>query len=69
MTVDEAIDEYNRLSPKIFTKLRHRFNWKRQLQGRFGHEAIEDGIRDLLERRGLDKDTPLQDSSTSSCKT
>jgi len=69
MTVDEAIDEYNRLSPKIFTKLRHRLSWKGQLQGRFDHEEIEEGIQDLLERRGLDRDALLQEPSTSSCKT
>lgn len=78
MTVDECIDEYLKLSPKIFTHVRHRVKWPRpihlakaeiEVQGRFDHDALEQGIKDLLVRRGLKEDELLKDSGDSArCK-
>ena len=78
MTVDECIDEYLKLSPRIFTHVRHRVRWPNpihlakaevEIQGRFDHDALEQGIKDLLVRRGLKKDELLKESSDSaSCK-
>ena len=69
MTVDDCIKTYADLSPKIFTKLHHRLNVKGKLQGRFDHAAIEDGMRCLLRKRGIDENALLFDSSKQTCKT
>lgn len=69
MTVDEAIDAYLELSPKIFAKLHHRVTVKGKVQGRFDHTAVEQGVKELLVRRGLDADTLLKDTSEENCKT
>ena len=70
MTVTECMDEYKSLSTKIFTKCRHRFTWRGQIQGRFDHNTLEEGIRDLLRRRGLTEDELLKDPTGSAgCKT
>lgn len=69
MSVDECIKEYRKLADDVFTKCKHRLTWRGKVQGRFNHEALAEGIRDLLERRGIDKDALLKDSSESHCKT
>ena len=69
MTDDEAIDAYLELSPKIFAKQHHRVTLKGKVQGRFDHIAVEQGVKDLLVKRGLDPNTLLKDSSEESCKT
>jgi hypothetical protein len=68
MTVDEAIDAYLELSPKIFAKLHHRVTLKGKVQGRFDHTAVEQGVKELLVKRGLDPDALLKDPPES-CKT
>lgn len=78
MTIDECIDEYLKLSPKIFTKVKHRVKWpsvielahkKIQIQGRFDHDALEKGVKELLLKRGLPEDALLkEDPSAESCK-
>lgn len=62
LSVPECIEEYQKLSTSVFTKRRHRLNRKGQLQGRFDHEALEEGIKDLLRRRGLSEDELLKDT-------
>jgi patatin-like phospholipase/acyl hydrolase len=69
LTVDECIDEYKKLSDKVFTKLHHRVKVNGNTQGRFDHEALVVGVQDLLERKGLSKDELLKDDSKDSCKT
>jgi patatin-like phospholipase/acyl hydrolase len=69
MTVDEAIEAYTELSPKIFTKLHHRVTWKGKAQGRFDHTAIEEGVKALLVKKGYDEDTLLKEPATNTCKT
>lgn len=70
LSVPECIEEYQKLSTTVFTKRRHRMNRKAQIQGRFDHEALEEGIKDLLRRRGLSEDELLKDSSQETrCKT
>lgn len=55
MGVEDCIQEYLDLAPKIFKKKRHRLNLGGHLQGRFDSEALEDGVRNLLERRVLNQ--------------
>lgn len=71
MSVRECIVEYQKLSTSVFTKCQHRVNiWKRELQGRFDHKALEAGIKDLLRRRGLDEDELLKEpNGNPRCKT
>lgn len=70
LSVSECIVEYQKLATNVFTKRRHRVNWKGKIQGRFDHEALEEGIQDLLRRRGLSGDELLKDTDgASGCKT
>jgi patatin-like phospholipase/acyl hydrolase len=69
LTVDECIQEYADLARKVFTKLHHRINVKGKVQGRFNHVAIEDGVRGLLQRMGLEENALLFDPTDPPCKT
>lgn len=70
MSVDECIAEYKKLSPQIFTKLHHRLNIKGKLQGRFDHEALERGVKELLKSRGFGEDELLkEDAKDAACRT
>jgi predicted acylesterase/phospholipase RssA len=69
MPVEEAIAAYLSLTPKIFTKVHHRVTLRGEIQGRFDHTAIEDGVRQLVDEKGFKPDDLLKNSSDSGCKT
>lgn len=70
MSVDECINEYKKLSSKVFTKVRHRLDYTLGIQGRFDHSALEDSIRSLLEARSMDPEALFAESEdTAVCKT
>jgi predicted acylesterase/phospholipase RssA len=69
MPVDEAIEAYLDLSPKIFTKVHHRVTLKGQLQGRFDHTALETGVRELMDEKGFPAEDLLRNSCGEGCKT
>ncbi|KAJ6441059.1 Hydantoin utilization protein A [Purpureocillium lavendulum] len=62
MTVAQCISEYEQLSASVFTKRRHRLNWKGQLQGRFDDEALEDGVKSILRRLNIPEDELLKEA-------
>jgi len=68
MTVDECIDAYVSLSDRIFQKRRHRVTIKGRIQGRFDSDELERAIKEIVQRRGLEEDTLLQDSPDAKCK-
>jgi predicted acylesterase/phospholipase RssA len=70
MSVDECMAEYQQISSNVFTKVRHRLNWRGQVQGRFDHEVLADKVREILVKRGLKEDELLKDpQGESSCRT
>ena len=69
MSIDDCIAAYTDLSPKIFTKLHHRLSWPGRIQGRFDHQALENGVKSLLVQQGLGEDALLKDPSSVACKT
>lgn len=69
MPVDEAIEAYLDLSPKIFTKVYHRVTLKGQFQERFDHTALEMGVRELMDEKGFPAEDLLRNSSDEGCKT
>jgi patatin-like phospholipase/acyl hydrolase len=71
LSVDDCIAAYTDLSPKIFTKLHHRVKLSNgESQGRFDHEALEQGIRALLKKYGFEEDALLKESlDAGTCKT
>lgn len=70
LTVDECISVYSELSPKIFTHLHHRINLTNgETQGRFDHQALEDGVKSTLAQYHKDPDALLKESESISCKT
>jgi predicted acylesterase/phospholipase RssA len=70
MSVEECMTEYQQISSSVFTKVRHRLNWRGEVQGRFDHEVLAEKVREILVKKGfgeeLLKDPPLSDSS---CRT
>ena len=74
MTIDEAIDAYKELSPKIFKKKR----WaQRQLSKYAGAELkqywfegknLENAVRKLLDTKELDSDLKFLESENPDCR-
>ncbi|KAK3937037.1 kinesin [Diplogelasinospora grovesii] len=62
LSVSDCILEYKKLSSSVFTKCRHRLNWKGKLQGRFDHEALEEGVKNMLRRLDLPEDALLKEA-------
>ena len=52
MSVDECMAEYQQVSSTVFTKVRHRLNWRGQIQGRFDYEVLADKVREILVKQG-----------------
>ncbi|KAK0640003.1 Patatin group M-2 [Lasiodiplodia hormozganensis] len=70
LTVDECISVYSELSPKIFTHLHHRVNLANgKTQGRFDHQALEDGVKSTLAQYHKEPDTLLKEPESIGCKT
>lgn len=69
MNVDDCIREYQQLSSRVFTKVRHRLDWKGNLQGRFDHLELEEGIKDLVRRLHTSENELFQQPNGSKCKT
>ncbi|KAE9367217.1 FabD/lysophospholipase-like protein [Stipitochalara longipes BDJ] len=67
MSVDETIESYRMLAGRVF-KNRSRLGWKGNLQGRFSAESLENAIKDILLKHGLDENTRLKDQELMSCK-
>lgn len=61
MSVEECIDEYRKLSPKIFVKKHHRVDGHGHMRGRYDSAAFEQGIKEMLEKLGLHQDTLLEE--------
>lgn len=61
MSVEECIDEYRKLSPKIFVKKHHRVDGHGRTRGRYDSAAFEQGIKEMLEKLGLHQDTLLEE--------
>jgi patatin-like phospholipase/acyl hydrolase len=70
LTVDACIQAYTAMSPKIFSKSHHRINLKNgETQGRFNHEALESGVKEMLRKYRFDPEAFLKDSEgQESCK-
>ncbi|KAK4207355.1 hypothetical protein QBC37DRAFT_327482 [Rhypophila decipiens] len=56
MSVDDCIEAYRAMSPKIFTKVNHRLNLRGKVQGRFDHTAIEESVKNILREHHLPED-------------
>ena len=72
MDVKSCIEAYMDMSDKIFRKKRHRLkNIKGGLQSRFDTETLEETIKDLIVKQGLDMNALLKDpeNSQAGCKT
>jgi hypothetical protein len=68
MTVDECIDAYVLLSDRVFQKRRHRVTIKGKVQGRFDSDELEQAIKEIVVKKGLEKDALLRDSPDAKCK-
>ena len=74
MSVEECITQYATLADQVFGRQRHhRINyfampWNWQAQGRFDGAILEACIKNLVQERGLDKDTLFKDDDEAICK-
>jgi patatin-like phospholipase/acyl hydrolase len=69
MSADECIAEYQQISSTVFTKVRHRLNWRGQVQGRFDDEILAEKVRELLVKKGLKEQELLKTTTSSGCRT
>lgn len=69
MSIDEAIQAYEDLSPKIFEKQRHRVSVWGKVQGRFSHEELEDAVKRMMSKLKMDGKSLLKDERSSACRT
>jgi patatin-like phospholipase/acyl hydrolase len=70
MSVDECMAEYQQISSTVFTKVRHRLNWRGQVQGRFDNEILAEKVREFLVKKGFKEQELLKKPlSSSGCKT
>ncbi|KAJ5585584.1 uncharacterized protein N7459_005384 [Penicillium hispanicum] len=70
LSVDECIEAYSTLAPTIFTHVRHRIKLATgETQGRFDHEAMEQGIKDVLVQYRMDPESLFKSPAAEDCKT
>ncbi|KAM7212357.1 hypothetical protein V8F06_012262 [Rhypophila decipiens] len=69
MSVDDCIEAYRAMSPKIFTKVNHRLNLRGKVQGRFDHTAIEESVKNILREHHLPEDEKFYQPSKHGSKT
>ncbi|KAJ6184435.1 hypothetical protein N7519_005736 [Penicillium mononematosum] len=70
LSVDECLEAYSALAPRIFTHVRHRIKLATgETQGRFDHEAMEQGIKDVLVQHQMDPEALFKSPVAEDCKT
>jgi hypothetical protein len=67
MSVDTCIEAYLEMSSGIFQKQRHRLSMGGKLQGRFDSEGLEQAVKNILDKQGLDKDALMLEELDSKC--
>jgi hypothetical protein len=67
MSVEECMDAYVGMSDRIFAKTRHRLKLNGHVQGRFDSKELERCVKEVLVRKGLDKDALLKDDADPKC--
>lgn len=60
MTIGECIDAYILLSDKVFQKKRHRVAVNGRMQGRFDSRELEQVVKEMVTKRGLQDDALLR---------
>jgi hypothetical protein len=68
MTVDGCIDAYISLSDKVFQKLKYSLTIRGHVQGRFDSKELEQVVKEIIVRQGLEEDALLRDSPNTKCK-
>lgn len=68
MSIDECIDAYLQLSERIFQRKRHRVSVKGQIQGRFDSDELEQAVKEIITKQGLQENTLLKDTPDAACK-
>lgn len=63
MSVEACIEAYNKLCPKVFSKRHSAIRPDLKVRGRFDHEALENGVKQILRDVNLDVDTLLKNTS------
>ncbi|KAH8595465.1 ankyrin repeat-containing domain protein [Bisporella sp. PMI_857] len=68
MSIDECIQAYMQLSSRIFQKKRHRVTVRGKIQGRFDSDELEQAVKEVIKKQGLQEDALLKDAPGSTCK-
>jgi hypothetical protein len=55
------------MSSGIFQKQRHRLSMGGKLQGRFDSEGLEQAVKNILDKQGLDKDDLMLEELDNKC--
>ena len=68
MDVDECIEAYTDMFGRVFGKRGLPIDWRGKVKGRFDSIVLEECIRDVLRKRGMDVDEPLEAPESARCK-
>jgi hypothetical protein len=68
MGVDECIETYTDMFGSIFGKKGLPVDWRGRVKGRFDSVVLEECIQDILRRRGLSIDEPLENPQHARCR-
>ena len=68
MSVDDCIEAYASLSDKVFQKKRQGISILGKVQARFDSKELENAIKQVIEKQGLEIDSPLEGTPDTSCK-
>ena len=68
MNIDDCIDAYISLSERVFQKTAHRVSINGNFQGRFDSKELEQAVKDVVTKQGLDNDILLKNTSDGACK-
>ena len=68
MSIDKCINAYLSLSDRVFQKKRHRITTKVNIQGRFNSEELEQAVKEIVTKQGLQEEALLKDVMDDTCK-
>ena len=67
-SIDECIETYTDMFGSIFGKKGLPVDWRGRVKGRFDSIVLEECIQDILKKRGLSIDEPLENPQHARCR-
>ena len=68
MTIDDCIDAYVSLSDRVFQKTKSSITLTGRARGKFDIKKLEEAIKEIIVKSGLEVDALLDGTEDSKCK-